>query len=108
MVSVPSEWVNDPGLIAWLDGLPVLRDLVKDYVFFHFEFGDEFSATDIAGPMGMSLDDAEHALMNHPEWHDYFTGKLLMSVDMISEDLDRYKFVKAQDEDIVGWAGIPD
>jgi hypothetical protein len=80
--------------LAALEGQLVTDPIVKDYIFSHYEIGDEFLLTDISKDTGMTDDEAVNGLLN-AWWWDADTGNPLLMVELVGESPDRFRFVKA-------------
>lgn len=84
----------DVPMLADLDGqLPTDR-VVKDYIFAHYEIGEEFTLSDIVTDTGTTDAEAVNGILN-AWWWDADTGNPLLMVEMIGESPDRFCFVKA-------------
>jgi hypothetical protein len=82
--------------------LAVLEDshrdrVVKDYIFSHYEVGDEFFLCDIVKDTGLAEADVVMGLLNAWWWDCDARGPLLM-VELVGESPDRFCFVRAPDD----------
>jgi len=80
--------------LAALEVQLVTDPIVKNYIFSHYEIGDEFLLGDISKDTGMSDDEAVNGLLN-AWWWDADTGNPLLMVELVGESPDRFRFVKA-------------
>ncbi len=71
--------------------------LVKDYIFSHYEVGDEFLLCDIVKDTGMAEADVVIGLLDAWWWDCETRGPLLM-VELVGESPDRFCFVRAPDD----------
>jgi hypothetical protein len=85
---------SDLPTLAALEGQLLTDPIVKDYIFSHYEIGDEFLLSDISKDTGMSDDEAVNGVLN-AWWWDADTGNPLLMVELVGESPDRFRFVKA-------------
>jgi hypothetical protein len=85
---------SDLPTLAALEVQLVTDPIVKNYIFSHYEIGDEFLLGDISKDTGMSDDEAVNGLLN-AWWWDADTGNPLLMVELVGESPDRFRFVKA-------------
>ncbi len=84
----------DLPILADLDGQLATDPVVKDYIFAHYEIGDEFTLSGIVTDTGLTDAEAVNGILN-AWWWDADTGNPLLMVEMVGEAPDRFRFVKA-------------
>ncbi len=84
----------DVPTLATLEGQLSTDPVVKDYVFCHYEIGDEFTLGDIVTDTGLTDAEAVNGILN-AWWWDADTGNPLLMVELVGESPDRFRFVKA-------------
>jgi hypothetical protein len=84
----------DLPILAEFDGQLATDPVVKDYIFAHYEIGDDFTLTDIVTDTGLTDAEAVNGILN-AWWWDADTGNPLLMVEMVGEAPDRFRFVKA-------------
>ncbi len=83
--------------LADLDGQLATDPVVKDYIFTHYEIGDEFTLGDLVTDTGLTDAEGVNGILN-AWWWDADTGNPLLMVEMVGEFPDRFRFVKAPHE----------
>lgn len=76
------------------DGQLPTDAVVKNYIFAHYEIGDQFTLGHIVADTGLSEAEAVNGILN-AWWWDADTGNPLLMVELVGESPDRYCFVKA-------------
>lgn len=84
----------DVPTLAALDGQLATDPVVKDYIFCHYEIGDEFTLRDIVTDTGLTDAESVNGILN-AWWWDADTGNPLLMVELVGESPDRFRFVKA-------------
>lgn len=84
----------DVPILADFDGQLATDPVVKDYIFAHYEIGDEFTLSGIVTDTGLTDAEAVNGILN-AWWWDADTGNPLLMVEMVGEAPDRFRFVKA-------------